>query len=77
VEKNLRRLFHAAACVSAILLLATLILCPVSYYHYASVMYVVGGETEYRLGDYSGRAVLEYQKGWGPAPSGYYFYGAI
>jgi len=63
VKRLLRKLFYAAACVSALLLLATLILWPVSYYRYQQTKFVSADETLYALDWVGGRIVLEYGTG--------------
>ena len=60
LRKLLRRIFYAAAAVSTLLLLATLILWPVSYYHSLDADYVTTDGNEYDLGCDSGRARLTY-----------------
>ena len=67
-----RRLFYAAACVSALLLLATLIVWPVSYYGRDYARYVTTGGDEYVVAADSGRAVVARNSGWHDTP-GWYF----
>jgi len=52
----LRRTFFTAAAISTLLLLATLILWPVSHYRWAYAHYCTVGGDEYELDADSGRA---------------------
>ena len=67
-----RRLFYAAACVSAILLVATLIVWPVSHYRDLYAYYDTAGGDEYLLAADSGRALVRYISGFDP-PRGWHF----
>ena len=62
-RKLLRRAFYAAAAVSTLLLLATLIVWPVS--HYRRVHAAYDGSARYYLGADSGRAYFGYQRVFG------------
>lgn len=59
LHKFLRRLFHTAAAVSMLLLLATLILWPVSYYRWMDATYSVPEQNVLGFGGRSGRAFVE------------------
>jgi len=68
----LRRLFYAAACLSAFLLLATVILWPLSNRHTVGVSYFSDSETTATLSASAGRIAFCYQEdhsiispGWG------------
>ena len=59
----LRRTFYAAAAVSSLLLLATLILWPVSHYRGLYAGYCTAGGDEYYVAADGGRAVVAYTFG--------------
>jgi len=63
-----RRLFYAAACVSALLLLATLIVWPVSYHREWYAQYATTGGDNYALFTDSGRAMVQRESGWPRRP---------
>jgi hypothetical protein len=71
----LRRSFFAAATVSTLLLLATLIVWPVSYGRELAGTYGLGGDSACWLSCYTGRISLEFQSGWSPVDRGFQFYG--
>ena len=60
----LRRLFYAAAAVSLLLLLATLLVWPVSRYRWMYARYVTTGEHEYSFSADSGRKEVTNESNW-------------
>ena len=69
----LRRLFYAAACVSTLLLVAALILWPVSHNWWMGATYGTGGKTRYAIDAESGRAGVQFQAGFDSFRSGLHF----
>jgi len=62
-----RHLFYATAFVSAFLLLATVILWPLSHYKYLSFSYMHRTGTTFALSVANGRLFLTYQEDLGPS----------
>lgn len=65
-----RHLFYAAAFLSAFLLLATLVLWPVSHYEYLAVSYTRHSGTTYTFSIGSGRVFFTYQADYDPSLGG-------
>ena len=76
VRTILRRSFYTAAAVSTLLLLATLILWPVSYYWCVHAMYFTSQGNQYAVGGFLGRMTtsfdtIHYPSYFSAAPIGY------